>query len=283
MPPSAKSHFLASIDEEDGVSGGGQGGGIEVTEYGSILFTNPTSCNALSVPGGDACDGTEAFETLNAFAGFSLADQEDDPLPEMAVVRSEEEEGEESIEAPFGFVNLFDTLLYGCVGCEPCVGTYSKRPRQGILKKDNGTSNKQNDSGTGLSVRSVSFSSCDIKTFNMTLGNNPCAVSGPPVMLDWESKPTFERVMSLDEYERNRTPRRKRSQLKLSYRDRKGILEGQQGFTSEEVNRAWAEAIQIRKQRHETLQRGVLMNTFDDAWESAQRKCHRVAEAVGIA
>jgi hypothetical protein len=262
MPPSATPYHLSSIDEEDDILN--ISGGYEVGEDGEIILGSDEVINLV-----DSCDA-DAGSILNVFSGYSLADEDELPI-------DDEEEG---IETPFEFVTLLDSLLYGCVGCEPCSGTMTNRPKEGILKK---RSSKPVGGAQSLNARSVSFSSCDIKTFNMTLGNNPCAVSGPPVMLDWDSKPTFERVVSLDEYESSRSPRRKRSQLKLSYRDRKGILEGQRGFTSEEVNRAWAEAIKVRQQRHETLQRGILMNTLDDAWESAQRKCHRVAEAVGIA
>lgn len=100
-------------------------------------------------------------------------------------------------------------------------------------------------------------------------------------MLDWDSKPT-ERTVNLDEYEQMRSPRRQRRQLRLSYRDRRGILQGQKGFTAEQVNDAWAEALKIQQQRQETLKRGLLMMTMDDMWESAQRKCSRLAENVGL-
>jgi hypothetical protein len=151
------------------------------------------------------------------------------------------------------------------------------------LKKGGSRTNPSGTHSHSLNDRTVSFSSLEIKEFNMTLGEHPCASSGPPVRLDWDSKPTLDRVMSLDEYEQMRSPRRKRSKLKLSYRDRKGILEGQRGFSADEVNQAWAEAIKIRQQRVETLRRGLILMTLDEVWESAQRKCRRVAEAVGIA
>lgn len=247
MPPSA---CLPSIDEEM-ISDSNMLGSVEVGEDGVVLLW----------PSSDSRDDMN-FE----IDGYSHSVVEDDV-------------DEEGVEAPPEYFSLWDTLLYGCIGCDPCVSTFVNPPKEGILKKGS----SRIHGAQSLNGRSVSFSSLDIKTFPMTLGNNPCATSGPPVMLDWESKPTFERVVSLDEYERSRSPRRTRKMLKLSYRDRKGILEGQQGFTAEEVNQAWAEAIKIRQQRHETLRRGLLLNTWDDVWESAQRKCHRVAEAVGMA
>ena len=211
-------------------------------------------------------------------------------LMDVAVDEEEEMEfpQEESIEVPFELMSILDTFMYSCAGCEPCINTpcVVNKPREGILRNGNrngtSTKNKKSLAAQPLTKRTVSFSQLDIKEFKMSLGDHPCSSTGPPVMLDWESRPTLERVVSLDEYERLRSPRRSRNKLRLSYRERKSVLEGQQGFTTAEVNQAWAEAIKIRQQRHETLKRSPLLNTLDDVYESWQRKCHRAAEAVGI-
>ena len=206
-------------------------------------------------------------------------------LMDIAVDEEEEMEfPEESIEVPFELMSILDTFMYSCAGCEPCMNTpcVVNKPREGILRKGSSTKNNTSLAAQPLTKRTVSFSQLDIKEFKMSLGDHPCSSTGPPVMLDWESRPTLERVVSLDEYERMRSPRRKRNKLRLSYRERKSVLEDQQGFTTEEVNQAWAEAIKIRQQRHETLKRSPFLNTLDDVYESWQRKCHRAAEAVGI-
>ena len=172
--------------------------------------------------------------------------------------------------------SLLDTILYyGCGACQPYVG--GPCHPKGILKKP---SKEFGSHPFGQNSRNVSFSSLEINEFNVTLGNHPSASSGPPVMLDKDA--VDKRVVDLDEYERGRSPRRQRKQLKLSYRDRKSLLEQQRGFTTQEVNEAWAEALKIRQQRHETLRRGLVLMTIDDVVESAQRKCRRVAETVGL-
>lgn len=259
MPPSVF-HCLAAIDEDD--LGSTELWNIEVVEDGAIIVEpsplrgSTPRCNTKVVLGDDC----------------SVLDVDDD-----------ESEGYEIFPE---MNSLLDTLIYSCVGCmacEPCTGTLLK-PRGGILKKG-GVKTNSGDVQTKehpLNERTVSFSSLEIREFNMTLGEHPCASSGPPVMLDWESKPTNERHVTLDEYEKMRLPRRSRSKLKLSYKDRKGILEGQRGFSPEEVNQAWAEAIKIRRQRDETLKRGLFLMTLDEAWESAQRKGQRVVECVGM-
>ena len=208
-------------------------------------------------------------------------------LMDVAVDEEEEMEfPEQGIEVPFEFMSILDTFMYSCAGCEPCMNTPCavNKPREGILRNKNGSSSltKKPLAAQPLTKRTVSFSQLEIKEFKMSLGDHPCSSTGPPVMLDWQSPPTLERVVSLDEYERMRSPRRKRNKLRLTYRERKSVLEDQQGFTTEEVNQAWAEAIKIRQQRHETLKRSPLMNTLDDVYESWQRKCYRAAEAFGI-
>lgn len=128
---------------------------------------------------------------------------------------------------------------------------------------------------SSLGRRSVSFDTVDIKEFPMTLGDHPSAASGPPVTLDWE-KIESERCVALDDYEASRTPRRSRRQLKLSLRDRKGILQKQ--FSAAEVNKAWQEARQIREQRRETIQRGMMMMFLDDMVETTNRRVGKIGE-----
>jgi hypothetical protein len=157
-----------------------------------------------------------------------------------------------------------------------------------------------------LSDRTVSFSRLEIREFGMTLGDHPSAVSGPPVALDYddgfllstvgeegddeeEGDPksgkraaAAPRVISVEEYERARTPRRARRQLKLSYHDKCATLRDR-GFSLQELHDAWAEAIKIRRQRQETLKQTYTGMVLDDAWESAGRKYRRVLESLALA
>jgi hypothetical protein len=202
---------------------------------------------------------------------------------ELDIEPSLDEEGIEVSESTTD--SLLDTLLYQCVGCEPCQTACQSALPPGILRKK--SAYEQNEdrhlaaTTHPLQDRVVSFSQLEIREFNMTLGDHPSATSGPPVMLDWDSQPT-QRSVSLDEYEMTRSPRRKRKQLKLSYKDRKGILEESGAFSPEEVNQAWAEALRIRQQRQETLKRGLLLMALDDMWESVNRKYRRTLESIGL-
>jgi hypothetical protein len=122
--------------------------------------------------------------------------------------------------------------------------------------------------------RQVSFTKLKIREYDMTLGDHPSARSGPPVQLDWDYQ--AENVVNLEDYERARLPRRTRRQMRLTYRDRERLLYKEKGFTEEEVNTAWLEALTIRKQRSETVKQTEAQKKFEEAWESAQRKAARL-------
>ena len=129
--------------------------------------------------------------------------------------------------------------------------------------------------------RSVQFKDVDIREFKMTLGNHPSATSGPPVMLSSELN-SPRKVMTLEQYEQVRPPRRKRRQLKLSLQQRHNVLVKERGFSFEEVKGAWQEALEIRKQRKETLERGLAMMKWDEVWESTCRKFNRLVDITTI-
>lgn len=123
----------------------------------------------------------------------------------------------------------------------------------------------------------VQFKEVDIREFYMTLGHHPSATSGPPVMMDWAETPS-QTTMDLELYEETRPPRRNRRQLKLSLQQRHNILVKERGFTFEEVKSAWQEALEIRKKRKETLERGLALMKWDEVWESTRRKFTRLVD-----
>jgi hypothetical protein len=207
--------------------------------------------------------------------------------------------------APDGAMGgVLDALSFACMN--PCVGAVSSsdssvsgsvhgendsaaipyRRTKSILRTK-GVDNGRSPVEAGiLSDRTVSFARLEIHEFGMTLGDHPSAVSGPPVALDYDGEAPEDssgtRVISVEEYERVRTPRRTRKNLKLSYHDKCATLRDK-GFSLQELHDAWAEAILIRKQRHETLKQTYTSMVMDDFWESAGRKYHRVLDTLALA
>jgi len=95
-----------------------------------------------------------------------------------------------------------------------------------------------------------------------------------------EPRHLARRIETLDDYERARAGERRktRRELKLSLQERHSILVQERGFTFEEVKRAWLECLEIRKQRKETLERGLALMKWDEVWESTCRKFNRLVE-----
>lgn len=206
------------------------------------------------------------FPQDDAESGFELALE-----PTSGSRNVEEEKEEEGYELP---VSILETLTASFMNS--CVGSCGDFAPKSALRKSTGT---RVVTPVPLTQRMVSFSSLDIREYNMTLGDHPSAVSGPPMQLDTVAS---ERTVGLEEYENSREPRRKRRQLKYSYKERKRYLENECGYSTSEVQQAWAEALTIRKQRQETLNRGILLMAFDDVYESACRKMNRVGNVLRI-
>ena len=64
--------------------------------------------------------------------------------------------------------------------------------------------------------------------------------------------------------------------LKLSLQQRHTILVKERGFSFEEVKEEWQNALEIRRQRKETLERGLGLMKWDEVYESACRKFNRL-------
>ena len=62
---------------------------------------------------------------------------------------------------------------------------------------------------------SASFTTIEIRQYDITLGANPGGFEGPPISLDWQHDEAKTIRTSLDEYERNRPPRRDENEMYL--------------------------------------------------------------------
>jgi hypothetical protein len=165
-----------------------------------------------------------------------------------------------------------------CCQCSPSITV--QRPLRSVLKSPKWSDpTLYHTSGTCNRSKSysVTFQNVDIQEFSMTLGDHPAACSGPPVRLDWDASLKFYEV-HIKKYERLRLPRRNRKQLKLSLQQRHNILVKERGFSFEEVKGAWHDALEIRRQRKETLERGLALMKWDEVWESTCRKFNRLVD-----
>jgi hypothetical protein len=87
-------------------------------------------------------------------------------------------------------------------------------PTPAAIRKDRGE-------GKGHK-KSVSFSSLEIREYEVVIGDHPCCSRGVPVSLGWEYSEAGP--LNLDEYEEGRSPRRSRFDLRTSSEERSDIL-----------------------------------------------------------
>ena len=164
------------------------------------------------------------------------------------------------------YETLAESLVFACGGdcgqvAESTSNDDALKPRSALKR------------GPSLSQRNVSFKSLEIREYSMTLGDHPSAYTGPPVTLDWSHNNV--EIVDLEAYENARKPRRKRKQLKLSSRTRQKLLVDN-GFSITDIQLAWQSALEIRKQRYETVMQGFMSTKMEEALQSANRKFWRM-------
>jgi len=99
-------------------------------------------------------------------------------------------------------------------------------------------------------TNTIRFSTIEVREFNCTLGDNPACRCGPPISLDWDY--AVSELISLDEYEAKRVPRRSRRELFISTRTRRKIVSSQLGYAKEEVEMVESSIKRIQKKRLKT-------------------------------
>ena len=116
----------------------------------------------------------------------------------------------------------------------------------------------------------VTFQNIEIRSYDITLGDNPSCTYGPPVSLDWYYDQ--EHKISLDNYEKTRGTRRKPSQMQMTALYRRLLLG--QDFRLDEIQKAEDEIKKIRNGRERT-RKLLPFCKLQEAAESAKRKPKR--------
>jgi len=113
---------------------------------------------------------------------------------------------------------------------------------------------QQNTTKKTAKIKScASFSTLEIREYQITLGNNPGGYQGPPISLDWNHDDEKTIRMSLDEYEMNRLPRRDENDMYLPECLRRWkLLEN--GISMKAMQKATKAAEATRRQRRNTIE-----------------------------
>jgi hypothetical protein len=126
--------------------------------------------------------------------------------------------------------------------------------------------------------RNVSFTSLEIRSYNITLGDAP-TLNGPPISLDWDhSAPETHRI---DAYEEARTDRRRsKHEMLMPPSHRRYLLMREAGFPRGEIQKAVEEAKRVAENRRRT-RKNVKLQPVEEILESGKRKFGRLMNRRG--
>jgi hypothetical protein len=156
--------------------------------------------------------------------------------------------------------------------------TWMQLPKPDMTKIRNSSTPCTNTAPTEAQVRrraaGVVFHEVLIRNYEQTIGDNPSVSYGPPISLDWDYEEA--EPITLDEYEKNRGPRRNTRQMMLNYYNRKNLLTWRCGATEDDMKAAEKEGNKIKGQRSMT-KAFLPAQKFEEVFQSMRRKTKRMA------
>lgn len=143
---------------------------------------------------------------------------------------------------------------------------HRSKSRLAFSSDTNGSSPVQNDTQLSKPIleqpasstkqamkRNISFSTLEIREYNITIGDNPGGCQGPPVSLDWNYCPKSTVKMCIETYEEHRGQRRAKHEMYMSGSIRMWTLMKELGYSAREIRDASKAAESIRKDRAKSI------------------------------
>jgi hypothetical protein len=121
--------------------------------------------------------------------------------------------------------------------------------------------------------KSLRFTTIEIRKYDRTLGDNPAVSNGPPIQLDWTY--SVLPVVTVDDYETNRLPRRPKRHLSLSPITRRNSMYYHFGYSHDEIDRAADSVKKIQKQREVTRKLSKNAEKTQEVVQNVTRKIKR--------
>lgn len=123
------------------------------------------------------------------------------------------------------------------------------------------------------SSRSIRFEKLEVRDYPLALGDNPSVTNGPPLTIEWEH--AGEYVISVEDYENNRPPRRHKRNMVVPKRVRQDWLRDE-GYSRGEMNEAEKQALKAKKDRMATAKKRIVLVRLEEVSEMVRRKLMRV-------
>jgi hypothetical protein len=118
--------------------------------------------------------------------------------------------------------------------------------------------------------RNVSFSSLEIRSYNITVGDAPTP-NGVPLSLDWEYDPSSTETYDVNDYESTRGTRREKHEMYVPNQYRVYLLMRDAGVSRQEIKMAIEESRSSFKRRQQTV-KNLKMQPVEEALEKTKRK-----------
>eukprot|EP00956_Cyclotella_meneghiniana_P000989 scaffold1165_cov87-Cyclotella_meneghiniana.AAC.3 len=145
--------------------------------------------------------------------------------------------------------------------------------KSSIKSTDSIHSINTSSSNNKLKRNNVSFTSLEIRSYPMTLGDAPTS-TGPPITLDWDYDPTQSEVVTIDHYERHKTPRAKHEMF-MPASHRQYLLMREAGVSRSAIKSAVKEARKIAKERERT-RKNLCLQPVEEMVENTKRRIGRL-------
>jgi hypothetical protein len=124
-------------------------------------------------------------------------------------------------------------------------------PRKGSLKRVSSlySQTTANSESSSSLKRNVSFSSLEVREYNIALSDHPSCSYGPPIQLGWDYRQ--KKAVEVEEYEEARLqqPRRGRHEMVLSYNVRRYLLMKKAGYSDQDLEEAMSEVDRVKRER----------------------------------
>lgn len=124
-------------------------------------------------------------------------------------------------------------------------------PRKGSLKRMSSLCSQKtlNSESSSSLKRNVSFSSLEVREYDIALSDHPSCSYGPPIQLGWDYHQ--KKAVQVEDYEESRLkqPRRGRHELVLSYNVRRYLLLKRAGYSDKDLEQAMSEVDRVKRER----------------------------------
>jgi hypothetical protein len=129
-----------------------------------------------------------------------------------------------------------------------------------------------NNNNKLLPKRAVSFDNVEIREYARCLGNNPSTTHGPSLSLDWCYASMG--MISLDDYEKSRPPRRRTDEMQMPGFLRETILKQHTKCSKKEISES-VKAIQVARHQRQMCLAVQEFEQWHVGLESLKRKFRR--------